>query len=240
MTTQQASALGKRPVEEGLGVRCVPPAMVALMRVSSSSSPRMASCKWRGVIRFTRRSREAFPASSSTSAQRYSQIAAMYTAEVAPTRPWRATRFFRCLWIRPTGNCSHRAVPQGEFTLASQRLQRRAHKRDRVGTKSRGPGQNGTPGAPHGTIWTAGSASSCLMRYPFLPFLPFLPCLLPAILGARVRHWPSPQGQHGSIRRCATLRMHTERACDRSLAPGRDQMGTACRGWLEAMQRHRR
>jgi hypothetical protein len=30
-----------------------PPAMVALMRVSSSSSPRMASCRWRGVMRFT-------------------------------------------------------------------------------------------------------------------------------------------------------------------------------------------
>jgi hypothetical protein len=222
-----------------LGVRCVPPAMVALMRVSSSSSPRMASCKWRGVIRFTRRSREAFPASSSTSAQRYSQMAAMYTAEVAPTRPWRATRFFRCLWIRPTGNCSHRAVPQGKFTLASQRFA--AHGAAQGWHQVAGkPGQSGTPGAPRGTIWTAGSASSCLMRYPFLPFLPFLPCLLPAILGARVRHWPSPQGQHGSLRRCATLRMHTERACDRSPAPGRDQMGTACRGWLEAIQRHRR
>lgn len=43
-----------------------PPAMVALISVSSSSSPRMASCKWRGVIRFTLRSLEALPASSST------------------------------------------------------------------------------------------------------------------------------------------------------------------------------
>jgi len=49
-----------------------PPAMVALMSVSSSSSPRMASCKCRGVMRFTLRSLEAFPASSSTSAVRYS------------------------------------------------------------------------------------------------------------------------------------------------------------------------
>jgi len=30
-----------------------PPAIVALIRVSSSSSPRMASCKWRGVMRLT-------------------------------------------------------------------------------------------------------------------------------------------------------------------------------------------
>lgn len=43
-----------------------PPAMVALMRESSSSSPRIASCKWRGVIRFTFRSLEAFPANSRT------------------------------------------------------------------------------------------------------------------------------------------------------------------------------
>lgn len=43
-----------------------PPAMVALMRESSSSSPRMASCRWRGVIRFTFRSFEAFPANSKT------------------------------------------------------------------------------------------------------------------------------------------------------------------------------
>lgn len=43
-----------------------PPAMVALMRESNSSSPRMASCRWRGVIRFTFRSLEAFPANSST------------------------------------------------------------------------------------------------------------------------------------------------------------------------------
>ena len=33
-----------------------PPAMVALISVSSSSSPRMASWRWRGVIRLTRRS----------------------------------------------------------------------------------------------------------------------------------------------------------------------------------------
>lgn len=43
-----------------------PPAMVALISVSSSSSPLMASCKWRGVILFTLRSLEQFPANSST------------------------------------------------------------------------------------------------------------------------------------------------------------------------------
>lgn len=38
-----------------------PPAMVARMRRSSSSSPRIASCRWRGVIRLTRRSLAALP-----------------------------------------------------------------------------------------------------------------------------------------------------------------------------------
>lgn len=37
-----------------------PNAIVARMRVSSSSSPRMASCRWRGVIRFTFKSLAAF------------------------------------------------------------------------------------------------------------------------------------------------------------------------------------
>lgn len=107
-----------------------PPAMVALINESSSSSPLMASCRWRGVIRFTFRSLDAFPANSSTlnkarieapprtpteaarlrrivtSAVRYSRMAALYTAAVAPTRPWLVVLDFRCLWIRPTGNCS--------------------------------------------------------------------------------------------------------------------------------------
>uniref|UniRef100_A0AAG5DAZ7 Uncharacterized protein n=1 Tax=Anopheles atroparvus TaxID=41427 RepID=A0AAG5DAZ7_ANOAO len=65
-----------------------PPAMVALISLSSSSSPRMASCKWRGVIRFSFRSWAALPANSSTSAVRYSKMAAAYTAAVALTRPW--------------------------------------------------------------------------------------------------------------------------------------------------------
>jgi len=46
--------------------RVPPPAMVALMSESSSSSPRMASCRWRGVMRFTFRSLEALPANSNT------------------------------------------------------------------------------------------------------------------------------------------------------------------------------
>lgn len=83
-----------------------PPAIVALIKVSSSSSPRMASYRCLGVIRFTFRSFEAFPASSRTSAVRYSRIAAEYTAADAPTRPFVVTRPFSKRWIRPTGNYS--------------------------------------------------------------------------------------------------------------------------------------
>lgn len=57
-----------------------PKAMVARIRVSNSSSPRMASCRCRGVMRLTLRSLAAFPASSSTSAVRYSSTAVTYTA----------------------------------------------------------------------------------------------------------------------------------------------------------------
>ncbi len=38
-----------------------PPAIVALINVSNSSSPRIANCKWRGLIRFTLRSFDALP-----------------------------------------------------------------------------------------------------------------------------------------------------------------------------------
>jgi hypothetical protein len=55
--------------------RTPPNAIVARIRVSSSSSPRMASCKCRGVIRLTFRSLAALPASSRTSAVRYSRTA---------------------------------------------------------------------------------------------------------------------------------------------------------------------
>merc|ERR1719174_3284087 len=81
-----------------------PPAIVALMSVSSSSSPRMASWRWRGVMRFILRSLHALPASSSTSAVRYSRMAAVYTAAVAPTRCDAVTRSLRKRWSRPTGN----------------------------------------------------------------------------------------------------------------------------------------
>ena len=62
-----------------------PPAIVALIKVSSSSSPLIASCKCLGVILLTFKSFDALPASSRTSAVKYSRIAALYTAEVAPT-----------------------------------------------------------------------------------------------------------------------------------------------------------
>mmetsp|Transcript_30745 Transcript_30745/g.60549 ORF Transcript_30745/g.60549 Transcript_30745/m.60549 type:complete len:240 (+) Transcript_30745:1179-1898(+) len=81
-----------------------PPAMVALMSPSSSSSPLMASCRCLGVILFTLRSLEAFPANSRTSAVRYSRMAAAYTAAVAPTLLLAATLPFNRRWIRPTGN----------------------------------------------------------------------------------------------------------------------------------------
>jgi len=74
-----------------------PPAMVALMRVSSSSSPLIASCKCLGVILLTLRSLEALPASSKTSAVKYSRIAALYTAEVAPTLLFAETLLFKIL-----------------------------------------------------------------------------------------------------------------------------------------------
>jgi hypothetical protein len=50
----------------------------------------------------------AFPASSKTSAVRYSRMAAEYTAAVAPTLPFAAARDFSSLCIRPTGNCTIR------------------------------------------------------------------------------------------------------------------------------------
>ena len=50
--------------------------MVALINISSSSSPLIASYKCLGVILLTLKSLEAFPANSKTSAVRYSKIAA--------------------------------------------------------------------------------------------------------------------------------------------------------------------
>lgn len=46
----------------------------------------------------------ALPANSSTSAVKYSRIAALYTAAVAPTRPWLVVLVLRWRCIRPTGN----------------------------------------------------------------------------------------------------------------------------------------
>ncbi len=63
-----------------------PPAMVALIKESNSSSPLTANCKCLGVILFTFSSLLALPANSSTSAAKYSKIAAVYTAAVTPTR----------------------------------------------------------------------------------------------------------------------------------------------------------
>ncbi len=63
-----------------------PPAIVAFIKESNSSSPLIANVKWRGVILLCFKSLLALPASSKTSAVRYSRTAAEYTAAVAPTR----------------------------------------------------------------------------------------------------------------------------------------------------------
>ena len=81
-----------------------PPAIVALIRLSSSSSPLIARCKCLGVILLTLKSFEAFPANSKTSAVRYSSMAAQYTAAVAPTLYLDIVLFFKNLCILPTGN----------------------------------------------------------------------------------------------------------------------------------------
>lgn len=54
-----------------------PPEIVALIKVSNSSSPLIANCKCLGVILFTFKSLLAFPANSRTSAVKYSRIAAV-------------------------------------------------------------------------------------------------------------------------------------------------------------------
>ena len=54
-----------------------PPAIVALIKESSSSSPRTANWRCLGVILFTFNSLLAFPANSKTSAVKYSNIAAV-------------------------------------------------------------------------------------------------------------------------------------------------------------------
>ena len=81
-----------------------PPAIVAFIKLSNSSSPLIANCKCLGVILLTFKSLEAFPANSRISAVKYSKIAAVYTAAVAPTLLWALINFFNSLWILPTGN----------------------------------------------------------------------------------------------------------------------------------------
>lgn len=61
-----------------------------------------------------------------TSAVRYSRIAALYTAAVAPTLPWLVVRVFKCLWMRPTGNWKRpskwEALKSYHTTECNQRL----------------------------------------------------------------------------------------------------------------------
>ena len=64
------------------------------------------NCKCLGVILLTFKSLEAFPANSNTSAVKYSNIAALYTAAVAPTLWCNPTLAFKYLWTLPTGNCN--------------------------------------------------------------------------------------------------------------------------------------
>ena len=83
-----------------------PPAIVALIKESSSSSPLTASWRCLGVILFTFNSLLAFPANSRTSAVKYSKIAAVYTAAVTPTLFLAFTCPFKILCILPKGNCN--------------------------------------------------------------------------------------------------------------------------------------
>ena len=81
-----------------------PPAIVALIKESNSSSPLTANWRCLGVILLTFNSLLAFPANSSTSAVKYSRIAAVYTAAVTPTLFFALTCPFKILRILPTGN----------------------------------------------------------------------------------------------------------------------------------------
>ncbi len=71
--------------------------MVALIKISNSSSPLIANNKCLGEILLTLKSLEAFPANSNTSAVKYSKIAAVYTADVAPTLFFELTLLFKNL-----------------------------------------------------------------------------------------------------------------------------------------------
>mmetsp|Transcript_94076 Transcript_94076/g.304339 ORF Transcript_94076/g.304339 Transcript_94076/m.304339 type:complete len:220 (+) Transcript_94076:741-1400(+) len=80
-----------------------PPAIVALIKESNSSSPLMANTKCLGVIRLHLDSLATLPASSSTSAVKYSMTAATYTPAVQPTRLLFRMYCFNIRWILPTG-----------------------------------------------------------------------------------------------------------------------------------------
>ena len=71
----------------------------------SFSSHLIASCRWCGVIRFTFQSLPALPA---TSAVRYSSIAAVYTAAIAPTLPLGEELVFKRRRTWPTWNCTYK------------------------------------------------------------------------------------------------------------------------------------
>ena len=78
--------------------------MLARIKLSNSSSPLTANCKCLGVILLTFKSLLALPANSKTSAVKYSKIAEEYTAAVAPILFCPLMKFFKNLWILPTGN----------------------------------------------------------------------------------------------------------------------------------------
>eukprot|EP01085_Mycamoeba_gemmipara_P002162 Mycagemm_TRINITY_DN10041_c0_g1::TRINITY_DN10041_c0_g1_i1::g.2162::m.2162 type:complete len:141 gc:universal TRINITY_DN10041_c0_g1_i1:82-504(+) len=81
-----------------------PPQAIVTLRQNllSSSSLRIASIMWRGMMRTLLLSREAFPESSSTSAHMYSRTAARYTGAPAAIRRFDfKARYWR---TRPTGN----------------------------------------------------------------------------------------------------------------------------------------
>ena len=98
-----------------------PKAITARTSVSSSPSQRIASFKWRGVIRFTlwlraisfgilvtTQDRIDFwltPASSSTSTTRYSRTAVVYMAAVGAIRTFLGLLRLRKRFTRPQGNC---------------------------------------------------------------------------------------------------------------------------------------
>ena len=70
--------------------------VTTLMSESNSSSPRMASCRCRGVILFTRKSLLALPANSSTSAVRYSRMAALPQHNTSYSE-WRMERWIELM-----------------------------------------------------------------------------------------------------------------------------------------------